>query len=174
MSDHDDTPRAVPSRYADGADPGERDETPGERLDRQWNELLQELRVTQTGLQLLSGFLLTLPFQNRFADLSPTLLTVFLVAVSTAALATALVVGPVGVDRHLVQGHRKDTIVAAGHVMAKIGLGLLAATIVAVSWLTFGFVLGPEWGLVGAGAAVVVFLGLWIILPLSLRSRRDA
>lgn len=43
----------------------------------------------------------------------------------------------------------------------------------AVLWLTFGFVLGHEWGLVGAGAAVVVFLGLWMVLPLSIRSRRD-
>jgi len=43
----------------------------------------------------------------------------------------------------------------------------------AVLWLTFGFVLGDQWGLVGAGAAVVVFLSLWIILPLTLRSRRD-
>ena len=173
MSDHDDNPRAVRARYPDDEHPTERDETPGERLDRQWNELLQELRVTQTGLQLLSGFLLTLPFQNRFAELSPTLLTVFLVAVATATLATALVVGPVVLHRHLFQEHRKDTIVAAGHVMAKIGLGLLAVTIVAVSWLTFGFVLGHEWGLLGAGAAVVVFLGLWMVLPLSLRSRRD-
>ena len=63
---------------------GERDEKPAERLDRNWAELLQELRVTQTGIQLLSGFLLTLPFQPRFADLDPALVLVFLAAVASA------------------------------------------------------------------------------------------
>ena len=47
----------------------ERDETEAERLDRNWDDMLQELRVVQTGVQLLSGFLLTLPFSDRFADL---------------------------------------------------------------------------------------------------------
>jgi hypothetical protein len=48
----------------------ERDETPLEKLDRQWNELLQELRVSQTGVQLLTAFLLSLPFQSRFQSIT--------------------------------------------------------------------------------------------------------
>ena len=50
-------------------DKDDRDETEAERLDRNWNDMLQELRVVQTGVQLLSGFLLTLPFTERFSDL---------------------------------------------------------------------------------------------------------
>lgn len=58
-----------PDRYADAVPHDGRDETQNERMDRNWNELLQELRVTQTGTQILSGFLLTLVFQPRFASL---------------------------------------------------------------------------------------------------------
>ena len=50
-------------------DKDDRDETEAERLDRNWNDMLQELRVVQTGVQLLSGFLLTLPFTERFRTL---------------------------------------------------------------------------------------------------------
>lgn len=60
----------------------ERNETPAERLDRNWSELLQELRVTQTGIQILSGFPRTLPFQARFTELDAVLKGVFLGAVA--------------------------------------------------------------------------------------------
>jgi len=60
-----------------------------ERLDRNWSELPQELRVTQTGVQILSGFLLTLPFQARFAELSAVYRVLFLVALGLATLAPA-------------------------------------------------------------------------------------
>lgn len=148
----------------------ERGETAAARLDRQWTELLQELRVMQTGLHLLSGFLLTLPFQNRFADLGPTLRVVFLTAVGAATLATAVVVGPVALHRHWFRGHLKDVLVQSGHVMAQLGLALLGVTIVAVTWLVFGFVLGDPWGPVGAGVAAVAFSAVWLALPRALGS----
>src|SRR6478736_42658 len=74
--------------HGDPHDPDgpERDETATERADRNWNELLQELRVTQTGLQILTGFLLTVPFQQRFGELEPPLRVVFLVALSLAVV----------------------------------------------------------------------------------------
>ena len=71
----------------DEPSPTERNETPAERLDRNWSELLQELRVTQTGIQILTGFLLILPFQARFLDLDPALVAVFLVSCQVEALA---------------------------------------------------------------------------------------
>src|SRR5690606_22121652 len=76
----------------DPAPGGDRHETPTERLDRNWNEILQELRVTQTGIQILTGFLLTVPFQSRFADLTATQRVVYLVLVLLAAVTTGLMV----------------------------------------------------------------------------------
>ena len=60
----------------------DRDETEAQRLDRNWSSLLQELRVAQTGVQLLTGFLLTLPFQQRFTQLDGVMRTVYLVTVA--------------------------------------------------------------------------------------------
>ncbi|MBK5250221.1 MAG: sodium:proton antiporter, partial [Actinomycetales bacterium] len=71
-----------------GGQVAERHETPAERSDRNWDELMQELRVTQTGTQILTGFLLTLPFQQRFTDLRPDQVRVYLVLVALAVLAT--------------------------------------------------------------------------------------
>ena len=101
---------------------GERDESPAERLDRNWSELLQELRVTQTGIQILSGFLLTLPFQSRFDDLSPWLVAIFLTAVVLGTLTTGVIVAPVTAHRLLFRRHAKDVLVMAGDRMAKAGL----------------------------------------------------
>lgn len=56
-----------------------RSETPTMRLDRNWDDLLQELRVAQTGVQLLTGLLLTVPFRSRFLDLVPQQLAVYLI-----------------------------------------------------------------------------------------------
>jgi hypothetical protein len=72
-----------------------RGETEQERINRNWDELLQELRVTQTGVQILTGFLLTLPFQQRFALLDDTQQAVYLTTVGFAVLATGLLVAPV-------------------------------------------------------------------------------
>lgn len=143
----------------------ERDELPAERLDRQWSELLQELRVTQTGVQVLTGFLLTLPFQPRFDDLSPGLRVTFLVAAGLSTLATAFLVAPVVVHRVVFRRHRKDVLVQVGHLLATIGLVLLATTVVAVAGLIFGAALDPVAGAVASGVTAMIFLVLWGVLP---------
>lgn len=152
----------------------ERDETATQRADRNWNELLQELRVVQTGLQILTGFLLTIPFQQRFTELSPTLRTMFLVALCLAVLATALVVAPVASHRVLFRRHAKIELVEVAHRLTQAGLTILALTIVAVLVLVFGFIVGPTAALVAAGVAVLVFLVLWVLVPASLRRQLGA
>ncbi len=151
----------------------ERDETPAERLDRNWAELLQELRVTQTGIQILVGFLLTLPFQARFGDLNPVLLGVFLTAVVFSILATALIVAPVTAHRLLFRRHAKDVLVHSSDVMAKAGLACLALAVVAALTLVFGFVLDVTAGLVAGGLGLALFAILWLVLPLALGRSRD-
>ena len=80
---------------------GSRNESAVEKLDRNWMELLQELRVLQTGVQILAGFLLTLPFQSRFETLDDYQTTLYLANVALAALTTALILLPVSVHRRL-------------------------------------------------------------------------
>lgn len=144
----------------------DRHEAPGERLDRQWNELLQELRVTQTGVQILAGFLLILPFQTRFAELGAAQQWLYLCAVTAAALSMICIVAPVIIHRQLFQSHRKDTLVQVGDRLARIGMGLLGVTITLVVTLVFGVVVGPTAMIIaGAGTALLCLL-LWFGLPM--------
>lgn len=153
----------------------ERDETPAERLDRNWIELLQELRVTQTGIQILSGFLMTLPFQARFGDLEPTLVAVFLAAVASGTLATALIIAPAAAHRWLFRQHAKDQLVASGDLLAKACLASLAVTVVLVVTLIYGFVTGLRNGLLAGGVCLAGFVLLWLVVPALLgRSSRKA
>ena len=83
-----------------------RSETETERLDRNWASLLQELRVVQTGVQLLTGFLLTLPFQQRFGALNLTMRVTYLATVACSVSSTMLLVAPVGMHRLLFRRHQ--------------------------------------------------------------------
>ena len=148
-----------------------RSETPAERSDRNWSELLQELRVTQTGIQILSGFLLTLPFQARFTDLDPVLVGLFLAAAGFATAATLFIVAPVPVHRALFGRHVKHQLVDVGAALAKAGLVCLAITIALVTALLFGFVLGTTAGVVAAVVSALGFLAAWLGLPLLLVRR---
>jgi uncharacterized membrane protein YbjE (DUF340 family) len=173
-ADHE--PRPEHQRQAD-ADGAERDETPTERADRNWDELLQELRVTQTGIQILSGFLLTLPFQQRFTTLDDSLRTLYLVAVALATVSTGLVVAPVAAHRLLFRQHRKTELVTTADRLAKLGLTSLGLTVVVVLALVFGVVLGDTAALIAGAAALALFIVLWVLVPLSVqratRRRRE-
>src|SRR5690242_3369672 len=106
-----------------------RDETEGERLDRNWNELLQELRVTQTGTQVFTGFLLTIPFQQRFGDLTASQLTIYLVLVGFSCLATVLAIAPVSLHRALFRQGAKTRIVHTANVLLILALAAVALTL---------------------------------------------
>ncbi|RTL67787.1 MAG: sodium:proton antiporter [Pseudonocardiaceae bacterium] len=150
-----------------------RDETDTERLDRNWNDLLQELRVSQTGVQLLTGLLLTVPFQSRFPDLLAHQRVVYLVALGLAITATALLIAPVLLHRLLFRKHARASLVAAGQGFAIAGLGTLGLAVVAVLDLIFDVVLGATAGVVAAACGLVVFTGLWLVFPLVVRHRVD-
>ena len=169
MSDDDDRRKD----HGDQRDPdgSERDETATERADRNWNELLQELRVTQTGLQILTGFLLTVPFQQRFGDLEPPLRVVFLVALSLAVISTVIVVAPVASHRILFRRSAKPELVSAADRSTKAGLATLALTIVAVVVLVFGFVAGTTAAVVAGVVAIGFFVVQWFVVPRRLLGR---
>ncbi|WP_396898738.1 DUF6328 family protein [Mycolicibacterium sp.] len=151
-------------------DQAARHETEAERLDRNWGSLLQELRVVQTGVQLLTGLLLTLPFQQRFDILDETMRDVYLVTVSCSAVATALLVAPVAMHRILFRRHRLNLLVSAAHRCAYAGLLLLGLTLAGVSDLIFDTVVGRTAGVVAGSVTLAMFLGLWMGLPLAMRS----
>src|ERR1044072_7282002 len=117
-----------------------RDETPLEPLDRNWDELLQELRVVQTGVQILAGFLLTLPFQQRFTQIEDVNRVVFLVAFALAVVATAFLVAPVSAHRLLFRKGEKAALVALANRCARVGLVALALAVSAVAFVVFAVV----------------------------------
>jgi hypothetical protein len=146
-----------------------RDETPTERLDRNWTDLLQELRVVQTGVQLLTGFLLTLPFQARFASLDSFQANVYLVTVATAVCSTAFLIAPVSLHRLLFRRHARARMVDAAHRLALTGMALLGVSLVGVVLLIFDVVRGRTAGLVAGAVIAVIVAILWLLMPLALR-----
>ena len=157
--------------HSDAATRGGRDETPLERLDRNWDELLQELRVVQTGVQILAGFLLTLPFQQRFTEIEDANRVVFLVGFALAIVATAFLVAPVSAHRLLFRRGRKDTLVAMANVCARVGLVSLALAVSAVTFVIFDVVTDTGMAVAAAAAAFLLFVVNWLVLPLGLLTR---
>lgn len=149
-----------------GADEA-RGESEDERLDRNWNELLQEMRVTQTGVQILTGFLLTLPFQQKFAQLDDFQVDTYLTAVLLSAGATALIVAPVSFHRILFRRRQKAHLVRAADLLTRTGLVVLATAVTCVVLLVFDVVLSRGAALVVAGSVLAGFVVLWLLLPLA-------
>ncbi|NNG38074.1 sodium:proton antiporter [Flexivirga sp. ID2601S] len=144
----------------------ERHETPAQRSDRNWNELLQELRVTQTGIQVMSGFLLTVPFSARFDRLSDNQRALYLVSLCLSLLATLLLVAPVSSHRILFRKHEKAALVENAHTMARAGLVVFGAAMLAVAALVFSVVVSTAAAIVVAAAGLVAAVLAWVVLPL--------
>ena len=155
-----------------GTDRG-RHETEEERLDRKWDDMLQELRVMQTGVQLLAGILLTLPFQETFEDLDDVQRTTYLALVVAAAVTTALVLSPVAIHRRLAGHHIKQRLVASAHHLMHAVLAMLGVLIVGMVWFVFDVVLSRTAGAVAAGAVALVVVALLVLTPLALVAGDD-
>ena len=145
-----------------------RDETTAERYDRNWIDLIQELRVAQTGVQVLAGFLLTVPFSVRFEDIADYDRVLFLVAFGLAVLTIGLMIAPVAMHRFLFGRHQKDVLVRVGDRIAKYGLASLGLTLVAVAALIFSVAAGAVAGMVAGGVVLVFYTLVWVVLPMSL------
>jgi hypothetical protein len=144
---------------------GEENESESERLTRNLNELLQELRVTQTGVQILTGFLLTLPFSQRFQVLDDVQRTSYLLILCGSVVATGLIIAPVAFHRVLFRHGARPWLVKAANRAALAGLLSLALTTSGVIWLVFDLVTDRTLATV-AGVASLVFFGvLWAGVP---------
>jgi hypothetical protein len=150
-----------------------RDESLNERLDRNWNEILQELRVTQTGTQIFTGFLLTIAFQARFSELTTFQVRVYLILVTAAVLTTALGLAPVSLHRSMFREGAKMIIVQTAHVIMRIMLVGVAIMLIGAVLLIFDLVVDRRTALIVAGVTLLVLVVL-AALPVILRSsRRD-
>lgn len=148
-----------------------RNETEEERADRMWQELIQEVRVAQMGVQILFGFLLTVVFTEKYDDLSSTDQTIYLVTVVLGACATGALIGPVSLHR-LVSGRRvKPQAVQLASRLTLLGLVLLLAT--TTSSLLLILRVATHDGFVPYLVAGVVcwYLLCWFVLPLWTRHR---
>jgi hypothetical protein len=155
-----------------GEDPGSRQETGAQRDDRNLGELIQELRVAGLGVQVLFGFLLSLPFTTRFDQLSTGQRDLYLASVILAAMATILLIGPVAYHRLVFRRGLKEHLVRFANVLAVLGLAAVGASVLATVLLMTWYVAGAV-----AGGLVTAFLGimlgcLWFALPLV--SRRES
>jgi Family of unknown function (DUF6328) len=150
-----------------------RDELPEQRDDRNLAELLQELRVVGLGVQVLFGFLLSLPFQARFTRLNHEQRDLYLASLLLAALATALLLGPVAYHRLVFRRGQKEELVLAANVMALLGLGFVGLAVSAAVLLVTGFVVSAlPAALIGA-FVFCLFGGTWFLFPLARRNARE-
>ena len=149
----------------------ERGESEAQREDRKWDDILQELRVIQTGTQLTAGFLLTLPFQQRFEDLSRFQHRYYLALVLLAAVVTALVLTPIAIHRRLAGRRIKGRLVASAHLAMQAVLASLGLLLVGITGFIFDVVVSDGAALVAAGFVALVLVGLLVVVPRRLVGR---
>jgi hypothetical protein len=147
----------------------ERDESEAERDDRNLAELLQELRVAGLGVQVLFGFLLSLPFTNRFAQLSHGQRDLYLLSLVLAAAATALLLGPVAYHRLVFRRGQKEGLVRAANVMAILGLATVGLAVSAAVLLVTSYVADTLTAALITAFVFLSFAGLWFAFPLTRR-----
>jgi len=145
--------------------PGSRDESPDETLDRNWDDLLQELRITQTGLQLISGFLLTLPFTQVFGHLDHAQKVLYLALVVVASVSVGLNLTPVMVHRRVFGKHVKDRVVELAHVISQCVIIGVALLVVGAATLIFSVVLNWTAAIFVAASLLMVLTALLAVLP---------
>lgn len=152
-----------------------RGESALERADRNMAEMLQELRVAQTGVQILFAFLLSLSFTDRFTRIDEVQRWTYVITLLMTTLTTALLVAPAAVHRILFGRHVKEAVVRIGQRLIVAGLVTLAFTLLGAVLLVLDIAVGRGRAIpitVGVG---VVLIGLWFVLPLPVlrRAERD-
>lgn len=163
--------RPKPRREFDASGRYERDESAAERFDRNWLELLQELRVMQTGSQIMIAFLMTLPFHSAFADLSAFQVDVYVVLLVSAALVTGLLMVPVAIHRRFFQRRVKQRTVRYGHRVVRISTLAVGYVVSLAVFFVVDVALQREAALWVGGGVLFAVLFMLLFLPMMLRPR---
>jgi hypothetical protein len=152
-----------------GDTPDQRQESGAQRADRNLGELIQELRVAGLGVQVLFGFLLSLPFSNKFSQLDGAQRDLYMTCLVLSATATVLLIGPVAYHRLVFHRGMKEQLVRAANIQAILGLtvvgGAVLSAVLLVSWVVAGAVAGA----VITAIMGVLTIGLWFAVPLATR-----
>ncbi|WP_165986196.1 DUF6328 family protein [Streptomyces sp. YIM 98790] len=150
-----------------------RNETREQRADRRWNELLQEVRVAQTGVQILLAFLLTAAFAPRFTELTQVEVRLYALTLVLGAGATGALIAPVTLHR-LVTGRRlKPETVEWASKLTIVGLYLLLCTVICAMLLVALFVLESSAAYWIVGGVSLWFALCWFALPFYALRRRN-
>ncbi len=148
--------------------PDERGETPLRRADRNMIELLQELRVAQTGVQILFAFLLSLSFTERFGRIDDVQRTTYVITLLLSVLTAGLLVGPAAAHRvTFARGVKRETVLL-GQRLFLAGLGALALTLTGAVLLVLDVAVSRAFAVPTAAVVGLVLVGLWFVLPLPL------
>jgi O-antigen/teichoic acid export membrane protein len=148
-------------------------ETEKQRWDRNFADLLQELRVAQTGVQILFAFLLTLPFSSGFPNVNQFQKDTYIVALMSAAFATAMIISPVAFHRALFRQGRKPELVRYAHKMATGGLVFMLVSMTSSVLLITDYLLDWQWAIPLTVVAGGWFLTFWAVLPFAHREWGD-
>ncbi len=151
----------------------ERDESEAERLDRNYNEMLQELRVLQAGMQILFAFLLTLAFQARFETVSDFQRNLYIGSLIAAALASGCLIAPVAFHRIVFRRGMKDDLIRAAERFMAAGMGLLFLTMMGAVLFVLDFLLSRKIASAVTTGLAAVFVVLWVLVPLVARATED-
>jgi len=156
-----------------GSQQEQRDESEAERHDRNYNELLQELRVLQAGMQILFAFLLSLAFQSRFESVTEFEKNLYVATLVTAALSAACLIAPVPFHRLVFRRGMKDDLMRAANRYVGAGLAFLFLAMIGAVTLVLDFLLSLAWALSISSVLAVVFIVLWLVVPLVSRAEED-
>ena len=149
-----------------------RDETDATRYDRHWVELLQELRLAQTGTQILFAFLLAIAFTQPFIDADGFVHTVFSVTLICAGLATCLLIAPVPLHRLLYGRGARPRMLSIASTLTRAGTALLAVAVCGGLLLALDVALTRSWAIALCAVMVAVFVVVWYVIPMLARRER--
>ncbi|HEV2887492.1 MAG TPA: DUF6328 family protein [Jatrophihabitans sp.] len=150
-----------------------RNESEATRLDRNYGELLQELRVAETGVQILFAFMLSIAFQQRFQTLDDVQRTIYVITLLFCTLSIALLVAPVAFHRLVFRQGLKDELVRITNRLALAGTSFLLLAVLSGVLLIFDYVVGRGFAAAVTSVLAVLFIGLWVVFPLSRRRAEE-
>lgn len=173
---------ATPPRRTEEAGPGApgdapgagSDESPDDRHNRQLTELLNELRVALPGVQMLFGFLLAVPFSQRFTTVGSGQREIYYISFLAAAGASACLIAPASFHRIVWRQGQKRRLVHVSSGFAIVGFGFLAVAIAGSVGLVTSVLYGTPAAALGAGAIAGLLVALWFVVPAGFRLARRA
>lgn len=153
--------------------PSGREESEGERLDRNLGELLQELRVALPGVQVLFAFLLAVPFQNGFKEITGFQEKVYFITLLSTAISAALLISPTAYHRMTFRRQQKKHLIFVANRLAIAGVGFLALAMTGAVMLITDVLFGTTATIVFSAGVLTMFVVLWGLLPLRRRLRSE-